>query len=242
MISFLIFKMLNYKYKIIKIKKMKTVIKKIIKWGIKAFLLGIILLSVIYLIIYLSTKNKIYEEVSDIPKSQTVLVLGARVYSNGALSDILRDRLDTAIEIYKAGKADKVLVSGDHGRAEYDEVNAMKDYLLKKGVASKNIFLDHAGFDTYDSIYRAQYIFEVESLIISTQKFHLPRSIYIANRLGVEANGIVADKHIYIAEVKFYLREKLAQVKAFLELFIKAKPKFLGEKIPITGDSKKSWD
>jgi len=113
-------------------------------------------------------------------------VLGAQVYSDGTPSPVLRDRLDYALVLYNSGKANKILVSGDHGTKGYDEVNVMKAYLMEKGVPREDIFMDHAGFDTYDSMHRAKSVFCVESLLISTQDFHIKRAIYIGRRLGID--------------------------------------------------------
>lgn len=223
-------------------KRQKNKIKKIVKYFILLIIIIVIILIAINICITVTTKKYIYSEMQNIPQAQTALILGAGISNDGRLSDILKDRLDTAIELYELGKVNKILLSGDHGRKEYDETNAMKKYMLKNNIQEKDIFLDHAGFDTYDSVYRAKYIFEVDSLIIVTQKFHLPRAIYIAKNFNVATYGIIADKHIYLASTQLFLREKLAQIKAFSEVTLNAKPKYLGEKIPITGDSKKSWD
>ena len=139
-------------------------------------------------------------------------------------------------------KVSKILVSGDHGTVEYDEVNTVKAYLLENGVQPENIFLDHAGFDTYDSIYRAKEIFEVESVVIVTQEFHLPRAVYIGNSLGIETHGYIADRQPYVAAIWNSFRESLARIKAFLNVTLNSKPKYLGEPIPITGDGTLSWD
>lgn len=175
------------------------------------------------------------------PVSDAVIVLGALVYNNGQPSPVLQDRLDYALELYNKGKAGKILVSGDHGTKEYDEVNAMKDYLLKKGVPREDIFMDHAGFDTYDSIYRAKHIFEVNTLLISTQRFHINRSLYIARKLGIEAYGYPSpDKDIYNMKT-LNIRESLAKIKAFFDTDIfKTKPKFEGDTIPIWSDGIKT--
>lgn len=225
--------------------KFFRLIKKLFKnkWFKRVFILGavgfVFLISVNFYIIK-STQDQIYLNQNDLPEYQTALLLGAKVYDNGILSPIMRDRADVAIEIYNSSKVKKILVSGDHGTTGYDEVNAIKNYLLESGVDKKDIFLDHAGFDTYDSVYRAKNIFEVESMIIVTQKFHLPRAVYISNSLGVESAGIVADRR-YIF-LRNYLRESLSRVKAFFNVNFNAQPQFLGERIPITGDSGKSWD
>ena len=120
-----------------------------------------------------------------------ILVLGCKVYTNGP-SEMLEKRLDKAEEIYKFNNT-KIILSGDHGRNDYDEVNIMKDYLLNSDINSKDIFLDHAGFSTYDSIYRAKNIFGAKKIIIVTQKFHMYRALFIANALDIEAYGIVAN-------------------------------------------------
>ena len=190
----------------------------------------------------LNIGNKyVLDSIEEINKADVVIILGAKVF-NDNLSHILIDRTDTAIELYNNQKVNKILVSGDHGRKNYDEVNAIKDYLLKKGVPSEDIFLDHAGFNTYDSMYRAQYIFEINSALISTQNFHLPRAIYIARELGIDAYGFPADKRIYGKELHNNIRESFARAKAWLNITLHSKPKFLGEKIPISGDSQESWD
>ena len=189
-----------------------------------------------------STGGQIFYNQDNLSKKQVGLLLGARVYSNGNLSHVMQDRAETAIEIYKLGKVGKILISGDHGTSEYDEVNTIKDYLLERGVKGENIFTDHAGFDTYDSVYRARDIFEVDSMIIVTQKFHLPRAVYIADSLGIDSAGIVADKRDYQDKERNQIRESVARVKAFLNVLFRAKPKFSGEVISIEGDSRESWD
>lgn len=178
----------------------------------------------------------------DVSPAQTVMILGARVFGDDVLSHVYEDRTLTALEIYRSGKAQKILISGDHGRKEYDEVNAAKDYLLERGVNGDDIFLDHAGFDTYDSMYRAREIFKVKSLIVVTQGFHLPRAVFIARELGLEAYGVSADKRVYAGALRNDVRESLARVKAALDILFHSKPKFLGEAVPITGDSRLSWD
>jgi len=201
-------------------------------------------LLIISLNIYIkiSTKNKIFSKLENISASYTALVLGAKVYKNGDLSGILKDRLDAALELYKAKKIKRFLLSGDHGKTNYDEVNQMKKYLLQNRVSIDGIFLDHAGFDTYNSIYRAKFIFNVKDVIIVTQGFHIKRAIYIAKRFNLNVQGYTADKHIYGIAKKMMFRESLANVKAFFELLLHIKPKYLGEKIDIIGDSSKSFD
>lgn len=204
--------------------------------------LGIIFIFAVNALILQTTEAMIFRYVRDVPAKQVALILGAKVYPDGRMSDILTDRALTALDLYQQKKVLKILVSGDHGREQYDEVNTIKDYLLQKGVPASDIFLDHAGFDTYDSVYRAKHIFEVESLVIVTQEFHLPRALYLAKALGIDAVGVVSDRREYVQGAYNELRETFARVKAFLDVILQAKPKFLGEQIPVTGDSKASWD
>ncbi len=143
---------------------------------------------------------------------------------------------------FGGGVLTKILASGDHGTAEYDEANAVKDYLLEKGVKGEDIFLDHAGFDTYDSLYRTKEIFQARSVAIVSQTFHLPRAVYIGRGLGLEAYGVSADRHLYGNMRNNTVREIFADVKAFWDVNLSVKPKFLGPAIPLGGDSKKSWD
>jgi SanA protein len=217
-------------------------IKKIIILFILTSFFAVIFYLFCNLLVINSSKQQIYFNDADIPKKQIALVLGARVYQNGSLSDIMSDRAITAINIYKEGKVDRILISGDHGKTTYDEVNAIKKYMLNNGVAEEDLFLDHAGFDTYDSVYRAKEIFQVESMTIITQEFHLYRAIYIANELQIDAIGLAADLRTYRSNVFNQVRESAARVKAVFDVVLKAKPKYLGQKIPITSDSKLSWD
>lgn len=183
-------------------------------------------------------------ETENAPQADAILVLGARVYSNGNVSLMLKDRLTVGYELYKQKKAEKVLVSGDHGRKEYDEVNTMKAYLKGKGIPTEDVFMDHAGFSTYESLYRARDIFQVKKVIIVTQKYHLMRAIFIAKELGIEAYGVASDEHIYKGVmIKNELREIAARNKDFIMAkFIQPKPKYLGEVIPVTGDGRATDD
>ena len=185
----------------------------------------------------------IYEAVDKVPQAQAAIVLGARVFGSGAVSGMLADRLDTAIELYQAGKVHKLLLTGDHGRVAYDEVNTMRRYAEQKGIPPEDIFMDHAGFSTYDSMYRARDVFEVNSAVVVTQDFHLPRAVYIARQLGLQAWGLKADKHFYGNIGFYYFREAAARVKAVLQIhLLNSKPRFLGEAIPITGDGRLTRD
>ena len=178
------------------------------------------------------------KQIKTIENTQTadaVIVFGAAVFGN-EVSSTLSIRLDMGYEVYKSGKATKIIVSGDHGRKNYDEVNAMRDYLVKKGASKEDIFMDHAGFNTYDTIYRAKDVFLVKNAILVTQREHLLRALYIAKRLGLNAQGIESGQYDEY-EIQYQRpREYLARVKAFLQCdILHPKPKFLGEAISVSG-------
>ena len=206
-------------------------------------LFDIVFLSSLFLInCYIKTfgRQYIYSDISKLPSAYTVIVPGALVYSSGELSSVLEDRMLCAYRLYKAGKVKRFLLSGDHGRYYYDEVNAMRSYLLKKGVPDSIIFTDHAGFNTYNTMVRAKKVFLVKDVIIVTQDFHLVRSLYIARKKGLVAYGIRADLRIYEHETSYKIREFFARIKAFLNVTFNVSPKFLGDPIPITGNGIKS--
>jgi SanA protein len=201
-----------------------------------------VLFLIVTLIINQSIKSYVDNICTANEGAQAALILGARVYDSGRMSPIFRDRVDTALALYQAKRVEKLLVSGDHGQVDYDEVNAAREYLLERGVLEKDIFLDHAGFDTYDSVYRAKEIFGASSLIIVTQNFHLPRALYIADRLGIKACGQSADLQSYTGAERMELREVLARLKAFFNVNLNSKPHFLGDKIDLSGDGQLTWD
>ena len=162
-----------------------------------------------------------------------ILVLGARVWKNGQPSHILEDRIITGIDLYRAGIAPALLMSGDHGTKGYDEVKAMKQYVLEKNVPADCVFTDHAGFSTYDSCYRARDVFCAKKVVIVTQRYHLYRSVYIARCLGLEAYGVASDRRFIYGEKRRQVREFFARIKAVGAILIKARPRYLGEQIPI---------
>jgi vancomycin permeability regulator SanA len=182
--------------------------------------------------------------INDVPVADAILVLGAYVFPDGTTSSMLNDRLSQGYELYKESKAPKILVSGDHGRKDYDEVNAMKSFLKDKGVPSQDVFMDHAGFSTYESVYRARDIFKVQKVIIVTQEYHLMRAVFLAREMGLEAYGIASDKHDYGHAMKFYtVREIAARNKDFLwAKIIKPEPTYLGDSIPVFGDGRATDD
>lgn len=168
--------------------------------------------------------------------ADAILVLGARVWENGEPSAILKDRIQTGLDLYEAGSSDRLLMSGDHGRDNYDEVSAMKTFAIEQGIPSENIFMDHAGFSTYESLYRARDIFQVKTVVIVSQQYHLYRALYIANHLGLTAYGVSCDTRQYNPYLLFDLRETLARCKDFVYSIFQPLPTYLGEQIPITGN------
>ncbi len=174
-------------------------------------------------------------------KADCILILGAGVW-DGVPSPMLKDRLDTGLALYEAGASEKILVSGDHGREEYDEVNVMKKYLTDAGVPSEDIFMDHAGFSTYESMYRAKEIFQVESLVVVTQKYHLYRSLYVAEQLGMEVYGAGADPRQYAGRMMRECREVLARTKDVFYVWSGKEPAYLGMHINIHGDGNATND
>lgn len=211
-------------------------INKIIIAIVTIILLGIIAVFGINQYVKIVANNNIIQEVKNANKSDAILVLGCQVMEDGSLSLMLKDRLDKAVELYKQGIAEKIIVSGDHGREEYDEVNAMKSYLIENEIPSENIFMDHAGFSTYESLYRAGYIFKVEKLTVVTQEYHLYRAVYIGNKLGIETYGVPAAKTAYYGQTSREIREILARDKDFVKCIFKSKPTYLGESIPVSGN------
>ena len=165
-----------------------------------------------------------------------ILVLGAGVIADGRPSPMLEDRLLQGIALYKMGASNKLLMSGDNTRKGYDEVNTMKQYALDKGIASEDIFMDHAGISTYDSIYRAKEIFQADNVIIVTQQYHLYRALYISESLGINAYGVSADPRIYVGQELRDLREIMARAKDFVKCIFKPPSSFLGDVIPVSGD------
>ena len=171
-----------------------------------------------------------------------ILVLGALVWKNGRPSSILEDRVITGIDLYRAGISPALLMSGDHGTKNYDEVKAMKRYAVERAVPENCVFTDHAGFSTYDSCYRARDIFCAKKIVIVTQRYHLYRAVYIARCLGLEAYGVASDRRFIYGEKRRHLREFFARIKAVGAVLIKARPRYLGKKIPIQTSSGSATD
>ena len=184
------------------------------------------------------TRNNILtvQEANKLEDIDCIIVLGCLVRDDGTLSDMLRDRLIVGVKLYEAGASPKIIMSGDHGRVDYDEVNAMKQYAIDNGVPSSDVFMDHAGFSTYETIYRAKEVFGADKVLIVTQEYHLYRALYIAKQLGIEAYGVSADLNTYGGQTKRDVREILARCKDFAMCIIKPEPTYVGDSIPINGN------
>ena len=182
------------------------------------------------------------EQVAELEGVDCIVVLGCKVYDDGTPSAMLEDRLKQAIALYDLGAAPKMLMSGDHGQTTYDEVNAMKQFALTSGVPSVDVFMDHAGFSTYETMYRAKEVFCADKIIIVTQGYHLYRSLYIARSLGIEAYGVASDYRRYANQSGMDLREILARVKDFGMCIWKPEPTYLGPEIPISGNGEATHD
>lgn len=210
--------------------------KKVIKYIVIVIAIILIIALGINFYVKISTKNQIinendYTKLSDI---DCIIILGAGIWGDKP-SPMLEDRLLEGIKLYNNNISNKIIMSGDHGRKEYDEVNIMKNYAIENGIPSENIFMDHAGFSTYESIYRAKEIFEAKKVIIVTQKYHLYRALYIANQLDIEAYGVGADPRQYVGATYREIREILARDKDFVKCIFKPEPTYLGETIPVSG-------
>ncbi len=194
-----------------------------------------IVLGINFFVILTSKSNIVsHEDAKKLENVDCILVLGAGIWGNSP-SPMLEDRLLEGIALYEEGASPKIIMSGDHGREEYDEVNVMKNFAIQKGINSEDIFMDHAGFSTYDSIYRAKEIFEVKKMIIVTQEYHLYRALYVAKSLGIEAYGVASNPREYAGQVFREIREILARDKEWAKCIIKPLPTYLGETIPVSG-------
>ncbi len=212
--------------------------KRVVAFG---FLLALLGLGLPNLIVWAGGRGAT-DDPARVPRAQAALVLGAQVMPNGKPSSMLADRITAAEELYRAGRVDKLLLSGDHGRVSYDEVGTMRRILLARGIPAEDIFTDHAGFDTWDSAQRARRIFNVRSAVVVTQGFHMARALYDVRHAGLEATGFIADRRDYgRVMARLRVREAAARVKTLGDVVTGADPHFLGAQIPISGDGRASW-
>lgn len=194
-------------------------------------------------VVLLSGTARMRDAIAELDPAPVAIVLGAGVRPDGTPSHALEDRLAQAVELHRMGKAKKLLLSGDHGKERYDETNTMRRFVLERGVPPEDVFCDHAGFSTWDSLARARAVFGVEHAIVVTQRFHLPRALHSAGANGIDAQGAPCDARTYAKGAWFELRELGSRSKAWIQaLGIGARPLVLGDPIPIEGDGRASWD
>lgn len=201
-------------------------------------ILGVTALFSLNAMVKATTKVNILsvEEAATLEDVDCILVLGCGIHDDGSPSDMLHDRLRRSVELYEAGAAPKLLMSGDHSRKGYDEVDAMKSFAIEAGIPSEDVFMDHAGFSTYESMVRAKEIFQTKKIIIVTQEYHLYRAIYIAEQLGMEAYGVSSNYRRYRNQSDMNTREVLARVKDVLSCIFWPEPTYLGETISVWGN------
>ncbi|MCR5743329.1 MAG: YdcF family protein [Lachnospiraceae bacterium] len=218
--------------------KLRRIIKICLVIVLIIGLMGVMALSVINAYMVSSTKSYILseEEAAALDDVDCILVLGCRVYKDGTASPMLADRVKVGIRMYETGVTDRLLMSGDHSTDYYDEVGTMKTMAIDAGIEADNIFCDHAGFSTYESMYRAKEIFQVKKMIIVTQGYHLVRAVYDARALGIDAYGVSADERSYAGQSVRDAREVVARAKDFLYCIFKPEPTYLGDVIPINGN------
>ncbi|MGJ1404643.1 SanA/YdcF family protein [Sphingobacterium siyangense] len=211
---------------------------------IKRFFLVVVVLCVVALVVVVITNNNvraktdsaIFTELKDVPRTKVAIIFGAGINGDQP-SRYLKDRLDAGISLYKNHKVDKILLSGDNGRDEYDELSVMKLYCQKNGIDTAKIYIDYAGFDSYSTMYRAKYIFNVDTAILVSQKYHLNRCVYLGDKLGIKSFGYSADRGAYPGYKYYAFREKLSVTKAVLDIMRNRKPKYLGKQVDVNGKS-----
>lgn len=213
--------------------KKRSILKRTLSLSCIALLLLLISSWIITAQVKRDVKSSIYETVTDIPTERVGIVFGARVRFNRTLTPILQDRVDGAIALYKAQKINKILMSGDNSSVDYNEVTVMQKYAVSQGIPVEDIALDHAGFSTYDTCYRAKEIFSLSKAVLITQRYHLYRALYTCQKLGVSAVGYaLPDFERYPnLRIRYSIREYIAQMNAFIEVNLThPQPKFLGNK------------
>jgi SanA protein len=192
--------------------------------------------------ILLSTGGESTDRVADVPREPVAIVPGALVQPDGKMSVMLGDRVRQAARLWHAGKVKKILVSGDHHTWAYDEPDTMRKALVRQGVTPRDIFEDHAGFDTWATMVRARSIFDIHDAVVITQGFHMPRALFLADQAGIHATGLTSDLHAYGYQLKkSEVREVLSRVKAIADVTLDS-PAMAGPRIPIeTTDGRESW-
>jgi len=212
----------------------KKLIQKTLRFIVRLGLFGLFVLAFVRIIIMLVAGPKTFSA-ENVPVKRVAIVFGAEVKKDGTPSAVLRDRVETAVELYKNDKVEKLLMSGDNRFVDYNEPESMRQYAVSLGVPDEAIVLDYAGRRTYDTCYRAKEIFQVDSAILVTQGFHLPRSLFLCNVFGVEAVGVGADNYYYLKRLRlvWYVRETLATTQAVWDVYVAHPLPVLGQPEPI---------
>lgn len=204
------------------------IIKKLFKFLLKIVLSCLFIICSINAYMILESNNKMIENesIQSLKDIDTIIILGCGLKTNETPSDMLAERLDKGIELYHLNVSNRILMSGDHKDEYHDEVSVMKNYAVQNHVPSENIYLDHAGYSTYESMYRAKEIFQAKNVVIVTQKYHLYRAVYIANTLGLNAYGVSSNSSPFSGDFTLDLREMLARTKDFIYTIVKPKPTY----------------
>lgn len=221
-----------------KCAKIWKIMKKFIKLGCMIALIGTLVLFGTDTYVKKKAGDAISSEedvVRSEEKADAILILGAQVKPDGRPCLMLKERLDTGIRLYQEGASDRIIMSGDHGSDDYDEVNTMKSYAIDQGIPSECIFMDHAGFSTYDSMYRAKEIFQAKSLVVVTQEYHLYRALYDAMAFEIDVQGVPCDTAVYKGDTYRKSREVLARMKDVGFTLVKPRPALLGDTISLKG-------
>ena len=220
---------------------MKTFIKKHFKKFLLLAIIGIIIVFGINYHVRSETNPLIYHHANGVPEENVGIIFGAGIRHDRP-SKYLKDRLDAGIELYKLKKISKILLSGDNGSDEHDELTVMKLYCYEHGVDTTKVFLDYAGFDTYSTIYRAKHIFKIDRAILVSQEYHLNRAIYIGNKLGLQTVGLAADVGAYHNYNYVRFRECFTICKSVFDVARNREPHFLGHEVNINGVSNYTKD
>ena len=224
--------------------KTRKVLHKLFIAAIIAVVIGIIYIVVANLIVTCSTSSRMHEAEYYQTKNDydAIIVLGCGIYDNSIPTPLMSDRLDAAIILYNNGVAPKILMSGDHREDDYNEVAVMREYAMAHGVPSEDIFMDHAGLSTYETMYRAKNVFGINKAIVVTQEYHLYRSLYLASAMGIDADGAIAVGHTFQSQWLWNSREILARSKDLLFGIFKPDTPIGGEPIDITGNGEVTLD
>jgi SanA protein len=219
----------------------KRRLRRLFAFGLLLALAGVLLVAGAHVVVG-RERAHVCTAVVDVPAREVAIVPGALVEADGRPSMILEDRLQAALELHQAGKVRRILASGDHSRTSYDEVNAMRRWLVERGVPSDDVFMDHAGLRTLDTMQRAARVFGVRGAIVCTQDFHLARALYLAHDAGIDAVGLVADRHEYPHAASDGIREAFATTLAVLDVAFGRGPQFLGPRVDLDGDARATHD